>query len=59
LTYILAYKTGNGAKAGSIREAINYILSDKSQASADDLGYVPLKEGIQAKAQAAVNLIKE
>ena len=59
LTYILAYKTGNGAKAASIREAINYMLSDKAQASADDIGYVPLKDGIQAKAQSAVNLIKE
>ena len=28
-------------------------------AQADDLGFVPLSEGIQAKAQAAVNLIKE
>ena len=59
LTYVLAYKTGNGAKAASIREAINYMLSDKAQASADDLGYVPLKDDIQAKAQSAVNLIKE
>ena len=59
LTYVLAYKTGNGAKAASIRESINYMLSDKAQASADDLGYVPLKDGIQAKSQAAVNQIKE
>ena len=59
LTYLLAYKTGNGSKAASIREAINYMLSDKAQASADDLGYVPLKDAIQAKAQSAVNLIKE
>jgi hypothetical protein len=35
------------------------MLSDKAQASADDLGYVPLKDAIQAKAQSAVNLIKE
>jgi phosphate transport system substrate-binding protein len=59
LTYILAYKTDNGSKATSIRETINYMLSDKAQALADDLGYVPLKDAIQAKAQAAVNQIKE
>ena len=59
LTYLLAYKTGNGAKTDAIKETLNYILSDKAQALADDLGYVPLKDAIQAKAQAAVNLIKE
>ena len=59
LTYLLAYKTGNGSKTDAIKETLNYILSDKAQALADDLGYVPLKDGIQAKAQAAVNQIKE
>ena len=59
LTYLLAYKTGNGAKTDAIKDTLNYMLSDKAQALADDLGYVPLKDGIQAKAQAAVNQIKE
>ena len=59
LTYLLAYKTGNGSKTDAIKETLNYILSDKAQALADDLGYVPLKDGIQAKAQSAVNQIKE
>jgi phosphate transport system substrate-binding protein len=59
LTYLLAYRTGNGAKTDAIKETLNYILSDKAQALADDLGYVPLKDAIQAKAQAAVNQIKE
>ena len=59
LTYLLAYKTGNGSKTDAIKETLNYILSDKAQALADDLGYVPLKDGIQAKARAAVNQIKE
>lgn len=59
LTYLLAYRTGNGAKTDAIKSVINYMLSDKAQALADDLGYVPLKDEIQAKAQAAVNQIKE
>ena len=59
LTYILAYRTGNGAKTDAIKSVINYMLSDKAQALADDLGYVPLKDAIQAKAQSAVNQIKE
>jgi len=59
LTYLLVYRTGNGAKTDSIKQTINYMLSDKAQAQADDLGFVPLSENIQAKAQAAVNQIKE
>ncbi len=59
LTYLLVYRTGNGAKTDSIKQVINYMLSDKAQAQADDLGFVPLSEHIQAKAQAAVNQIKE
>ena len=58
LTYLLVYRTGNGSKTDAIKDTINYMLSDKAQAQADDLGFVPLSEGIQAKAQAAVNLIK-
>ena len=59
LTYILAYKTGNGAHTETLKKVFNYMLSDKAQSQADDLGFVPLSEAIQAKAQAAVNQIKE
>ena len=59
LTYLLVYRTGNGSKTDAIKATINYMLSDKAQAQADDLGYVPLSEGIQAKARAAVNKISQ
>jgi len=59
LTYLLVYRTGNGAKADAIKATINYMLSDKAQDQADNLGYVPLSEGIQAKAKAAVNKISQ
>jgi phosphate transport system substrate-binding protein len=59
LTYLLLYSKGNGAKTQSIKDVVTYMLSDKAQAQADDLGFVPLSEGIQAKAQAAINKIKE
>jgi phosphate transport system substrate-binding protein len=55
----LVYRTGNGAKTDSIKEVVKYMLSDKAQAQADDLGFVPLSEGIQAKAQAAVDKISQ
>jgi len=54
LTWILAYKTGNGLKAGELREVFMYMLSNKSQGIADDLGYVPLRGDIYKKAKAAI-----
>lgn len=57
LTWVLAYKTGNGAKTADIRKALNYALSSKAQMIADDLGYVPLSGSILNKARIAVNRI--
>ena len=57
LTWVLAYKTGNGGNTDAIKKALNYMLSTKAQAQADDLGFVPLKGDILSKARAAVNKI--
>jgi phosphate transport system substrate-binding protein len=57
LTWILAYKTGNGAKTSDIRAALNYALSSKAQLIADDLGYVPLAGSVLNKARIAVGRI--
>ncbi len=57
LTWVLAYKNGNGAKTDDIRGALNYALGSKAQMIADDLGYVPLSGGILNKARLAVNRI--
>jgi phosphate transport system substrate-binding protein len=54
LTWILAYKSGNGAKTGDIQKALNYALSGKAQSIADDLGYVPLSGSILNKSRIAV-----
>lgn len=54
LTWVLAYRNGNGAKAAELREVFNYMLSNKSQGLADNLGYVPLRGDILRKAKAAV-----
>jgi len=53
LTWILAYKNGNGEKADEIRKAIDYLLGP-AQTKADDLGYVPLQGAIHNKAKRAV-----
>jgi phosphate transport system substrate-binding protein len=58
LTWVLAYKTGNGAKGDSVKGALNYMLSGKAQMVADDLGYVPLSGSILNKARIAVNRIR-
>ena len=57
LTWVLAYKTGNGAKADDIQKALNYALSSKAQLIADDLGYVPLSGSILNRARLAVKQI--
>ena len=57
LTWILAYKNGNGAKTDELRKAFGYVLSNKAQMLADDLGYVPLSGSILNKSRIAVNRI--
>ncbi len=57
LTWILAYRTGNGAKTDDIQKAFNYILSSKAQSIADDLGYVPLSGSILNRSRIAVKRI--
>ena len=57
LTWVLAYKSGNGAKAKIVQDALNYMLSSKAQNMAPSLGFVPLKGDILAKSKAAVKKI--
>lgn len=57
LTWLLFYKTGNGAKAESLKAMANYALSQKAQMQADDLGYVPLSGSVLNKGRQAVNRI--
>ena len=54
LTWVLAYKTGNGDKLDDIQKAFNFMLSKPAQEQADNLGYVPLPAGIQSRSMAAV-----
>jgi phosphate transport system substrate-binding protein len=54
LTWILAYKTGNGDKAPAIREAMLFLLSPRAQNQASSLDYVPLKGSILAASKKAV-----
>ena len=53
LTWILAYPDS----APGVKETLRYMLSEKSQAKSDSLGYVPLPEDLRQKALAAVEVI--
>ena len=55
LTWVLAYKSGNGQKLGDIKKTLNYMLSDSAQKLAPSLGFVPLKGAILSKSRSAVN----
>lgn len=57
LTWILAYRNGNGAKTDDLRSTFNYILSANAQMIADDLGYVPLSGSVLNKSRIAVKRI--
>ena len=54
LTWVLAYPE---SKTG-VKETLRYMLSEKSQAMSDSLGYVPLPEDLRQKALAAVETIQ-
>ena len=53
LTWILAYPE---SKTG-VKETLRYMLSEKSQAVSDSLGYVPLPEDLRQKSLAAVETL--
>jgi phosphate transport system substrate-binding protein len=53
-TWVLAYKSGNGAKADTIKRFLNWGLSPKGQAIAKQLDYVPLSGSVLARARAEV-----
>ena len=55
LTWILAYPE---SKVG-VKETLRYMLSEKSQAVSDSLGYVPLPEDLRQKSLEAVGSISE
>ena len=57
LTWILAYKNGNGAKTETIQKAMNYLLSNETQLRGEALGYIPLKGSILSKSRRAVQSI--
>jgi phosphate ABC transporter, phosphate-binding protein len=59
-TWILAYGNGYGAeKAEAMRTFLTWALQDGPQATAAELGYVPLKGDVLKRALAEIEKIKE
>jgi len=58
-TWVLAYKTGNGAKAEVLQKAFNFMLSEQAQGQAPQLGYITMPAAVIEQAKAAVAKIGE
>lgn len=58
-TWILAYKEGNGDKTELLKKAFDFMLSEKAQSQAPQLGYVSLPAGVVEKSKAAVAQISK
>ena len=57
-TWILLYKSGNGAKLEGLQKAFAYTLSDTAQAGAPALGYVSLPAPVLDKSRKALSSLK-
>jgi phosphate transport system substrate-binding protein len=56
-TWILLYKSGNGAKLAPLQTTFRYALSDAAQAGAPALGFVTLPAPVLSKARAALESV--
>jgi len=57
-TWILLYKTGNGASHEALNKVFTHTLSDEAQAMAPDLGFISLPAEVLAKSRLALATIK-
>ena len=57
-TWVLLYRSGNGAKLAALQRTINYALSDGAQRQAPGLGYISLPASVLAKARQTLAGVK-
>jgi phosphate transport system substrate-binding protein len=53
-SWILLYKTGNGASLDTLKTVFDYTLSEPAQAIAGDLGFISLPSSVLEKSRAAL-----
>lgn len=58
-TWVLAYEKGNGDKTEALKKTFEFMLSEKAQSQAPQLGYVTLPKEVVDKALAAVQKVSE
>jgi len=56
-TWVLLYRSGNGAKLPALQKAFGYALSDQAQAQAPGLGYISLPAPVLQKARKALTAV--
>ena len=56
-TWLLAYADQDDEKAAAMREFVDYAVTE-GQASADELGYIPLPEDVVARVRSAAEFIR-
>ncbi len=57
-SWLLLYRSGNGANHEALNRMLSFSLSDQAQAMAPDLGFISLPPDVLAKARAAAATIK-
>ena len=57
-TWILLYKSGNGAKHDALNKVFSYTLSEPAQAMAPSLGFISLPSDVVVKAKAALATVQ-
>jgi phosphate transport system substrate-binding protein len=57
-TWILLYKSGNGAKHDALNKVFSYTLSEPAQAMAPSLGFISLPADVVVKAKAALATVQ-
>jgi len=57
-SWILLYKTGNGASHEALNKVFSHTLSDEAQAMAPDLGFISLPAEVLAKSRLALATVK-
>jgi phosphate transport system substrate-binding protein len=57
-SWILLYKSGNGAKHDALNKVFSYTLSEPAQAMAPSLGFISLPADVVVKAKAALATVQ-
>jgi len=57
-TWVLLYKSGNGARLEPLQKVFSFTLSDQAQAVAGEMGFISLPPAVLAKGRAALATLK-